>query len=162
MKSSSPTINQGQQANSNGAALETFVFDMLTRRGYTHRKSNTDKTLMLTNPEHTAKSFATQVVTGVNIYGTKHVVDFLLTNAGRRTVIECKWQQSNGSVDEKFPFLVACINNHAIDTIVLLDGNGYRAGAKAWLESQTTFSRYLKGVVDLTGMMRLNNAGYFD
>lgn len=51
--------------------------------------------------------------------------------------IECKWQQSPGSVDEKLPYLYlnAVEKYPEQDIIILLDGGGYKAGAKAWLEN---------------------------
>ena len=50
--------------------------------------------------------------------------------------IECKWQQSQGSVDEKFPYLyLNCIQAMPEREIILLiDGNGYKPGALAWLK----------------------------
>ena len=47
-----------------------------------------------------------------------------------------KWQQSQGSVDEKFPYLyLNCIQAMPEREIILLiDGNGYKPGALAWLK----------------------------
>lgn len=166
MKSSSQTINQGQQANRNGSNLEGFVSDMLVRAGYTEVTKPHDKCLLLCNPpgdrNNKIKVFASQALVGETIYGTKNVADFLLVRDGVRSVIECKWQSSNGSVDEKFPYLVACIDHCKISTIVLLDGGGYKDGAKRWLEAQVKTSTHLEHVVDTAGMLKLFNAGLFD
>ncbi len=52
--------------------------------------------------------------------------------------IEAKWQQSGGSVDEKYPYLVANLKKYpAYHSIIVLDGGGYKAGAEAWLRTQT-------------------------
>lgn len=50
--------------------------------------------------------------------------------------IECKWQQSNGSVDEKFPYLyLNCIEAMPEKGIVIIvDGDGAKAGAITWLQ----------------------------
>ena len=42
-----------------------------------------------------------------SIYGHRGVTEFLAVSASRGLAvrIECKWQQSQGSVDEKFPYL---------------------------------------------------------
>ncbi len=51
-------------------------------------------------------------------------------------MIEGKWQQSSGSVEEKFPFLVLTIEDSGISTLVVLDGGGYSEGAEQWLRNQ--------------------------
>jgi DNA adenine methylase len=52
-------------------------------------------------------------------------------------VIEAKWQQANGSVDEKFPYLVMNIREqYPYAAIVVLDGGGFKEGAKDWLRRQ--------------------------
>ena len=73
-----------------------------------------------------------------SVYGHRGVTEFLAVSASRSLAvrIECKWQQSQGSVDEKFPYLyLNCI--HAMpeqEIILLIDGNGYKPGALAWLK----------------------------
>jgi hypothetical protein len=75
-----------------------------------------------------------------SIYDTKLYCDFVLFHPTRHPdnlIIESKWQQSRGSVDEKFPFLVANIRDrypHA--TIIVLDGGGYKKQADLWLRAQ--------------------------
>ena len=52
-------------------------------------------------------------------------------------IIESKWQQSVGSVDEKYPYLVLNIKTkYPAKTIIILDGRGYKPKAKIWLRSQ--------------------------
>ena len=73
-----------------------------------------------------------------SIYGHRGVTEFLAVSASRGLAIriECKWQQSQGSVDEKFPYLyLNCIQAMPEREIILLiDGNGYKPGALAWLK----------------------------
>lgn len=65
-----------------------------------------------------------------SIYGHRGVTEFLAVSASRGLAIriECKWQQSQGSVDEKFPYLyLNCIQAMPEREIILLiDGNGYK------------------------------------
>ncbi len=74
----------------------------------------------------------------LSIYGHRGVTEFLAYSESRglNIRIECKWQQSQGSVDEKFPYLyLNCI--HAMpesEIILLIDGNGYKPGALNWLK----------------------------
>jgi hypothetical protein len=76
-------------------------------------------------------------------------------------VAECKWQQSGGSVDEKYPLLVFNILKTGIPTIVLLDGGGYSAEARAWLLEQVHDKGALIGVWDMSEFQRRANNGYF-
>lgn len=73
-----------------------------------------------------------------SIYGHRGLTEFLAVSASRGLAIriECKWQQSQGSVDEKFPYLyLNCIQAMPEREIILLiDGNGYKPGALAWLK----------------------------
>lgn len=72
-----------------------------------------------------------------SIYGHRGFTEFLAVSASRAFAvrIECKWQQSQGSVDEKFPYLyLNCIEAMPEREIILLvDGNGYKPGALQWL-----------------------------
>jgi hypothetical protein len=81
-------------------------------------------------------AFERQVVIGQTIYGTKLRVDFLAQNLRdypRGLVIESKWQDVGGSIDEKFPYLVANIQRMELPTLVIVHGGGCRPGAFQWL-----------------------------
>ena len=83
--------------------------------------------------------FAEQVETGAGIYGKRRLVDFVLYHPQRWPeclVIQCKWQTSSGSVDEKYPYEVENIAHAGIPTIIVLDGGGYSQGARQWLLAQ--------------------------
>jgi len=75
-----------------------------------------------------------------SIYGTPLKCDFILyhpTQYPSCILIEAKWQQSGGSVDEKFPYLVLNIREkYPCATIVVIEGGGYRKEALAWLRNQ--------------------------
>ena len=53
-----------------------------------------------------------------------------------RIRIECKWQQSSGSVDEKLPYLFLnakdCMPEK--DVMIIIDGKGWKEGAIPWLK----------------------------
>lgn len=69
-------------------------------------------------------------------------VDFLIfhpTKWPNKLMVECKWQSSPGTVDEKFPYLVLSMKQIAdCQSIILLAGGGYRPGAVKWLLEQQT------------------------
>jgi DNA adenine methylase len=127
------------KANKTGNELEVFIDRRLERENYTfipkHRFIACAKSL--NQPIYTR-----QFEIGKSIYGTKWICDFILyhpTRLPKCLVIESKWQQSGGSVDEKYPYLVLNIKNQRIyDTIIVIDGNGYKKEALKWLKSQVS------------------------
>lgn len=70
-----------------------------------------------------------------SIYGTKCRSEFLLVYDNREIRIECKSQESSGSVDEKLPYLVKNFTEKVTEkeTIIIHHGDGFRAGAITWL-----------------------------
>jgi hypothetical protein len=128
--------SQGQRANYTGNSLEQFVYTTLLRKGYQfleHRQFEAGR--LLDQP-----IFTVHYPIARSIYDTQLYCDFVLFHPTRHPdnlIIESKWQQSRGSVDEKFPFLVANIRErypHA--TIIILDGGGYKKQADLWLRAQ--------------------------
>jgi hypothetical protein len=73
-----------------------------------------------------------------SIYEHTGKTEFLIINKPKDRVIrvECKWQQDAGSVDEKFPYMyLNCIYGYEeAEIILIVDGGGYKPGARAWLE----------------------------
>lgn len=72
------------------------------------------------------------------LYGQDSTSDFLILAEGNpkfRVLCEAKWQQSSGSVDQKFPYMVedAKLSGEA-NIMFVIDGRGFRSGAIAWLK----------------------------
>lgn len=136
-------MTQGRWANRQGSILEQHVaqtftdhgFVMLTHAAYVAR-GNPDGDFLLTNAPYTS------------IYGHTGKTEFLAISTARDlgVRIECKWQQSSGSVDEKFPYLylncIECMPENEI--ILLIDGRGYKPGALAWLKQAVRENRYCR------------------
>ena len=82
------------------------------------------------------------------IYGHNGNTEFLIKSDyyDLEIRIECKWQQSSGSVDEKFPYLyLNCIEKMPESTIIIIvDGGGAKEGAVEWLNSAAKSSKYWK------------------
>ena len=78
------------------------------------------------------------------LYKSQMRVDFLIYHPQKwpgKLQIECKWQSSTGTVDEKFPYLVLSLKQiHEYPAAILLAGGGYRPGAVQWLLDQQTES----------------------
>ena len=132
--SSSSPVSSGGRANRRGRILERYVRELLTEE-YERVTANRFFAMRSLNQP----IFAEQVETGTSIYNKKRVVDFALYHPQRWPeclVIQCKWQTSSGSVDEKYPYEVENIAHAGFPTIIVLDGGGYSDGARQWLLAQ--------------------------
>lgn len=74
-----------------------------------------------------------------SIYNHKGYTEFLLLSKklDKEIRIECKWQQSSGSVDEKLPylFLNATTKMTEKEIMIIIDGEGWKEGAIPWLKN---------------------------
>ncbi len=133
--------NQGGIANAQGRTLESLIISTLEQKGF-------------------RKIPFKEYAQGLNLYGD----ELLLTNVPYETIyghqgktefkiqskrhgeyrIECKWQQSSGSVDEKFPYLyLNCIEKMPeANIIIIVDGQGAKPGAVNWLRQAVKFKLY--------------------
>lgn len=111
--------SQGQKANHTGATAEATIYCILKERGYRVTR---------------------QALVGEDIYGSECRVDFLVQGIpGVETglIIESKWQEKAGSVDQKYPFLVKNVQErYPYPTMIVHGGNGMRDGSIAWLKNQ--------------------------
>ena len=103
-----PTITSKLRPEKTGKAFENEVVGMLIRAGALLRQ---------------------QVRVGTTCYGTARLVDAVIDNAleyPHGLIVECRWQESGGSADEKFNHLVANIYQASIPAIVVLGGRDAR------------------------------------
>ncbi|MBL8029241.1 MAG: 4-diphosphocytidyl-2C-methyl-D-erythritol kinase [Fibrobacteres bacterium] len=126
---------KGSIASGQGKVLEENIITTFIRKGFTPvmwsewNKDNSKygEELLLKN------------VPFKNLYGHDGYTEFLLLSKRYNTEIriECKWQQSSGSVDEKFPYLyLNCIEAMPEKHVVIvIDGGGARDGAIKWLKN---------------------------
>lgn len=147
----------GQQANRTGNTLERFVERILQDNGYTEITQS--KAQLFNNRSVVGgKQYAKQVPCGTSIYESPRKCDFVVFNKDKfpnDLIIECKWQQSNGSVDEKYPFALFNIIKIGLPTIILLDGGGYKVTAMNWLKNQVDPNRALIGVYNMSEFQAL-------
>lgn len=127
---------QGGRAVRTGNALERIVKNALDDNKYTFVPSKRFKAACCL-PQ---SLYSSQITIGKSIYNTNLISDFILFHPEKwpdRLIIECKWQQSAGSVDEKYPYNVLNIREiYPCPAIILLDGEGYKTGAAEWLRRQ--------------------------
>ncbi|MBN2495305.1 MAG: hypothetical protein JXR96_11980 [Deltaproteobacteria bacterium] len=80
---------------------------------------------------------ASQVRVGRRIWGAERRIDLVLRDrqSGRRLGLECKFQGTVGSAEEKIPALIDDIAAWPIDGLVVISGEGFSANMKAFLLS---------------------------
>ncbi|WP_276748070.1 PD-(D/E)XK nuclease superfamily protein [Chlorogloeopsis fritschii] len=147
---------QGARANKSGEILENHVETTLRAHGYfqvcSHVPKKQRREFILTSTL-LPKRYAKQVYIGTGIYQTDIYVDFYvvgLSTMPSGLIIECKWQESEGSVDEKFPYLNLNIQySYPAPTIIVIGGEGMREGAIDWLKERETDNHNLLAVHSL-------------
>ena len=143
-----PIDQGGKTANYTGNVLEKFVQDRLNERGYTFvPREKFEPAKHIGQPIYTKQFFV-----GLSIYENNLFADFVLYHPQKHPnclIIEVKWQQSAGSVDEKYPYLILNINmKHPYETVLLLDGGGYTKGAEKWVRGHV--GNRLKKVMNMS------------
>lgn len=127
----SPT--QGGIANKQGKVLEGTVISIFEQHGFV----KAPYTEWSKNKEKFGEEILVCGAPYTSIYGHKGKTEFLaISKRLSRTVrIECKWQQSAGSVDEKFPYLyLNCVQAMPENEVVIIvDGGGAKENAVSWL-----------------------------
>lgn len=133
-----------------GSTAEKTILNILISLGYVAREA-TEVAIFHSPidqieppPEITVtfpnRYFVRQFPIGSSIYKSRLYGDFFLQGVPsfpQGIVIELKWQQSQGSVDEKFPYLVLNIQQrYFYPVVVIADGGGQRPGALQWLRNQ--------------------------
>ncbi len=138
-----PEHTQGSYANSSGNTLEQTIIAVFYSKGFeiVSWRELRDK------PEDYGSDLLIRNVPFKSIYGHDSRSEFVAvsTKYNMNIRIECKWQQSNGSVDEKFPYLyLNCIERMPEENIfIIVGGGGAKAGAIEWLKDAAQKGLYL-------------------
>lgn len=134
--------NQGNIANQQGRTLEQVVTGTLAQKGF--------EIVPFKEWERNARLFSGDLLlTNVpyeTIYGHPGKTEFkIVSQRYGEYRIECKWQQSAGSVDEKFPYLyLNCIEKMPErNIIIIVDGQGAKPGAVNWLRQAAAKKLYM-------------------
>lgn len=136
------TIAQGGLANSSGRTLETTIVATMQSKGFV----SVPYRLWEKAPEQYGTDLLLRNVPYRSIYGHSGNTEFLIKSVRYKLEVrvECKWQQSAGSVDEKFPYLylncIECMPER--DIIILIDGGGAKPGSVEWLREVCSSKRY--------------------
>lgn len=129
-------ISQGAQANLNGKIFEDMCIPIFTNHGYKIFQQSEIKK----NPGiiENIEKYVIRNAEYMSIYNHKGKTEFVLVNADRRVRVENKYQAAAGSVDEKFVYtlLNAIEAYQEKETIIIIDGGGYKPGARQWVQDR--------------------------
>lgn len=141
------------RAEATGSVAESSIRGVLTGRGYVElgvqeaieAEPEAEQKAMFrdfTRRVRPSRLFVAQFPIGYSIYNLPLFTDFWVRGAPGfpdGLAIEVKWQQSTGSVDEKFPYLMLNIKQcYPCPALVIADGGGQRPGALQWLRAQAS------------------------
>ena len=125
--------SQGARANTGGKVLESTIkstldalgFEIVAYSAWVKQPNKFGQELLLCNAPYQT------------IYKHNGKTEFLIRSArfDLEVRVECKWQRSSGSVDEKFPYtyLNCAVAVPEDEVIIVYDGGGAKAGAVTWL-----------------------------
>ena len=152
----------GRLANRSGKDMERDVAELLDNYEFAEL-DKAQKKLLHDNegvmPHLKGRWFAQQVRLYRTLYNSRHTTDFILwaPELSAPHLLEIKWQESQGSVDEKYVFTALSLKDMPVPAILVLEGGGARSAAVKWLRKQNRkgkfelmtyhmFERWLKGL----------------
>lgn len=123
-------MSQGKNAVEAGNVFENFVESLAVRGGFTPISERENKN----NTDMFARRLLLKNVTFPTLWGTRGRFEFVLIDDALklRIPIECKWQDVNGSTDQKI--FATFLNLQSLseqEVILLIDGPGFSKGAAA-------------------------------
>jgi hypothetical protein len=137
-----PKAIKGVAANKQGRILERTIVPCLQSYGFIVVRYSEWKV----DPSKIGDEIVLANVPYTTIYGHPGFTEFLLKSKKHNLEIriECKWQQSSGSVDEKLPYLyLNCLE--AVperEIVIVVGGGGMKKGAIAWLKNTVLEKKY--------------------
>ena len=134
--------SKGANSNTSGSQLEVAVKTVLAGKGFELVNYRVwDK-----SQEKYGDELLLENVPFTTVYEHKGNTEFLLVSKKYKLQIriECKWQQTAGSVDEKLPYLylntIEAMPEKSI--MILIDGDGWKAGSIKWLKDAVKEKKY--------------------
>lgn len=125
--------SQGGTAVANGKAFEATIEGTLRARGFEliqESQQNKYPNVIATN------RYVLKNVKFNSVYHHVGKTEFVIVSGTRRIRIEVKYQAAAGSVDEKFVYMLlnAIQAYPEKEVILIVDGGGYKAGARQWIQ----------------------------
>jgi len=134
------TLSQGARANRNGKQFEEMCIPLFENHGF--KILNISEFRKLEKNNALPKKYVLKNAPFTSIYNHQGKTEFVIVDKSREIAriirIENKYQESAGSVDEKFPYMLlnAIQAYPEKEVILVVDGNGYKPGAKQWLQDR--------------------------
>lgn len=144
----------GWQANNNGRQWELDIMDRFKRHGY--EQWSEPPTLIRDKP-YFVRQYKSPYK---NPYGEHMKLDFYIYHPMWHRdglILECKFQDETGSVDEKLYFTVAAMKSTGVRGLLLLMGPGFRRCAIRYCEAQQDDS--LVVLTSWDALVRMFNTG---
>lgn len=131
-------ISQGAQANKNGRVFENMMIPIFRDAGFEVfneselAKPNVQKQISQ------LKRYIIKNASYMTIYNSGGKTEFVIVDDPRRIRVEAKYQAAPGSVDEKYPYMLlnGIYQYPESEIIFVVDGGGYKPGARDWLKKQ--------------------------
>lgn len=125
-------FSQGGESNHSGFGLEHYIEHEFQSRGV----SICDFGMNRNNHDLFVPRFLLRRVPYTSIYGCQSVSEFVYRDGSIEVRIECRRQDTAGSVDEKFPYLFMNATEAMPENNIwfVIDGNGARLKALEWLK----------------------------
>lgn len=130
----------GNRASLAGKMFETAITDAIHHQGYIKLDAGEKHALVKLNkfPSY-EKWYSEQVKIGETVYKAPWNIDVVLYSRDKYPdllMIECKWQSSGGSVDEKYPFTVLSLKAMKPPALLIVAGGGASERSLNWVRSQ--------------------------
>ncbi len=129
-------ISQGAQANKNGKVFENMMIPIFTEAGFEIFTQGDLKKKKVQKKIATLKRYVIRNAAYMTIYNEGGKTEFVIVDDPRRIRVEAKYQAAAGSVDEKYPYMLlnGIYKYPESEIIFVVDGGGYKPGARKWLE----------------------------
>ncbi len=114
-----------QTGNTSGREFEKSIESIINRK--------TGFSSILNSKAKTLKNNLIREYPYTTMYGSKGRVDFRLNLNQKTYYIECKYQSSAGSVDEKLVYTLYNMDQHDGIKIIVIDGHGWRKSTLNWI-----------------------------
>lgn len=138
----------GSRANKSGHIFEDMMLPIFREHGF--EIFNNSELKKEPSPLKNVTKYVIKNAPFTTIYNQQGKTEFVICDATaidengdnylRKIRVEAKWQQSTGSVDEKYPYMLlnGIYKYPEREIIFVVDGNGYKPGARKWLEDRVS------------------------
>lgn len=145
---------QGFNANLTGKRLEMEVCEILESFGYAKVSNKKFDEMKSKGKRIYARQYTLK---NLSVYNRPIKCDVIIYDPIRHPnclVIECKCQKTKGSADEKMVYLVENIKKSNKDTIIVVEGEGFRDGVIDYYLPESLGNKFV-GFFDLSSFTEL-------